>query len=63
MSNIWKDFAEINNMSQDEFFSEVVTSAMAMMSMKLDSEGGSAIKVTKGEYTLMLIDNSKDQQC
>jgi hypothetical protein len=57
MSDIWRDFAKLNNMSKDEFFSEVTLSAMAIMSMKLDASDSNALKITQGKYTLMLIDN------
>lgn len=58
--NIWKDFAKLNGMSEGEFFNEIILVAMAVMSMKLDDEESNAIKITKGNHTLMLIDNDKD---
>ena len=61
MNNIWRDFAKLNNMSQEEFFSEVTLSAMAVMSMKLDDSDSDALKITNGQYTLMLIDNDKER--
>lgn len=57
--NIWKDFAELNGMSESEFFSEVTMTTIAVMSMKLDEGDSNAIKVTQGKYTLMLVDNEK----
>ncbi len=50
--NIWKDFAGINGMSQDEFFDELVTATMAMMSMKLDKSDKNTLIITKGEFRL-----------
>ena len=61
MNSIWRDFAKLNNMSQEEFFSEVTLSAMAVMSMKLDESDSDALKITKGQYTLILIDNDKER--
>ena len=57
--NIWKDFAALNGMSPDEFFSEITLATMSVMSMKLDKSDLEAIKVTRGQYTLVLIDNDK----
>lgn len=58
-NNIWKDFAELNNMTEAEFFNEVTLSTMAAMSMKLDKSDSEALKITRGQYTLILIDNEK----
>ena len=58
-NNIWKDFAELNGMSEDEFFAEVTLSTIAAMSMKLDKSDSEALKITRGQYTLVLIDNDK----
>jgi hypothetical protein len=60
--NIWRDFAQLNDMTEEDFSSEVITSAMAMMSLKLDKSDLPAIKVTKGQYTLMLVDNEKQEK-
>ncbi len=57
--NIWKDFAKLNGMSQEEFSSEIILAAMSVMSLKLDKSDTNCIKITQGEYTLMLIDNDK----
>ena len=57
--NIWKEFAALNGMSPEEFFSEITVAAMSAMSMKLDESNTNCIKITKGNYTLMLIDNDK----
>ena len=57
--NIWRDFAEINGMSQDDFFDEVVRTAIALISNTLDKTDNKAIKITVGEYTLMLINNER----
>lgn len=59
MDNTWRKFAEINGMSQEDFFNEVITTTMAIMSMRLEEQDSNAIKITKGNYTLMLIDNDK----
>ena len=58
--NIWKDFAALNGMSPKEFFNEITLATMSVMSMKLDESDSNAIKITQGQYTLMLIDNDKD---
>jgi len=57
--NIWKDFAKLNGMSQEEFSSEIILAAMSVMSLKLDKSDTNCIKITQGEYTLMLIDGDK----
>lgn len=41
------------------FFDEVITTAMVIMSMKIDEQDSNAIKITKGNLVLMLIDNDK----
>ena len=60
-NNIWRDFAKLNNMTQEEFFSEMVYTTMAMMSLKLDKADSDkdAVQITKGRYTLVLVDNEK----
>ena len=58
--NIWRDFAKLNGMSESEFFSEITTTAMAVLSMKLDKSDSDAMKITQGKYTLMIIDNEKE---
>ena len=60
-NNIWKDFAALNGMSPEEFLSEITLATIAAMSMKLDTQDSNAIKITQGQYTLMLIDNDKEQ--
>lgn len=57
--NIWKDFAQLNGMQPEEFFSEITMAAIAVMSLKLDDAESNGIKVTQGNYTLMLVDNDK----
>lgn len=58
--NIWKDFAQLNGMSQEEFSNEIILAAMSVMSIKLDKEELSkTMQITKGQYTLRLIDNDK----
>jgi len=57
--NIWRDFAEINGMSQDDFFDEVIRTTIALISNTLDKTDNKAIKITVGEYTLMLINNER----
>ena len=59
-NNIWKDFAKLNGMSPEEFLSEITLATIAAMSMKLDAQDSNAIKITQGQYTLMLIDNDKN---
>ena len=58
--NIWKDFAKLNGMSPEEFTSEMTLATIAMLSMKLDESDENALKITRGQYTLMLIDNDKE---
>ena len=50
--NIWREFAALNGLSNDEFFDELVTATMAAMSMKLDNQDKDALIITKGEYQL-----------
>ena len=57
--NIWRDFAEMNGMSQDDFFDEVTRTAIALMSNTLDKTDNNAIKITIDKYTLMLINNER----
>ena len=57
--NIWKQFAALNGMTTDEFFSELTLATISAMSLKLDEQDVNAIKVTQGQYTLMLVDNDK----
>lgn len=57
--NIWKDFARLNGMTPEEFFNEITLATMSVMSMKLDEQDTNAIKVIRGQYTLVLIDNDK----
>lgn len=57
--NIWKDFAKLNGMSQDEFFDELIVATMAAVSMKIDEQNTNAMKITKGDYTLIVVDNTK----
>lgn len=59
--NIWKEFAELNGMSQDEFFNEITLATIAVMSLKIDEQSGDAIKINQGQYTLVLIDNDKQE--
>ena len=62
MNNIWQDFAKLNGMTPLEFSNEIITAAMAVMSMRLDEDktnDTNAMKVTHGGLTLMLVDNSK----
>jgi len=58
-TNIWREFAELNGMTQDEFFDELVTATMAIMSMKLDKQDKDALIVTKGEYQLRFMEINK----
>lgn len=51
-NNIWREFAALNGLSNDEFFDELVTATMAIMSMKLDGQDKDALIITKGEYRL-----------
>ena len=55
--NIWKDFAELNNMSTDEFTNEIVTVAQAVLAMKLNSKGIDGVVITSsqddGDYKLI----------
>ena len=57
--NIWRDFAEINGMLQDDFFDEVTRTTIALLANTLDKTDNKAIKITVGEYTLMLINNER----
>lgn len=57
--NIWRDFAKLNGMSQEEFSNEVILAAMSVMSLKLDKSDTNCIKITQGNYTLMLLDKDK----
>lgn len=57
--NIWRDFAKLNGMSQEEFSSEIILAAMSVMSLKLDKSDTNCIKITQGNYTLMLLDKDK----
>jgi len=50
--NIWREFAILNDLSNDEFFDELVVATMAAMSMKLDKQDKAAFIITKGEYQL-----------
>ena len=59
--NIWKDFAKLNGMTPEEFLSEITLATIVVMSMKLDEQDSNAIKITQGQYTLMLIDNNKER--
>ena len=58
-ANIWQDFAKLNGMNPDEFFDELIVTTMAAASMKIDEQKTNAIKLTKGDYTLIVVDNTK----
>ena len=57
--NIWKDFAQLNGMSQEEFSNEIILAAMSVMSLKLDKGDSNCIKITQGNYVLTLLDKDK----
>ena len=50
--NIWREFAELNGMTQEQFRDEIIVSAMAIMSMMADKDKSKKISVTKGVFTL-----------
>jgi len=50
--NIWREFAELNGMTQEQFRDEIIVSAMAIMSMMAEKDKSKEISVTKGIFTL-----------
>jgi hypothetical protein len=48
--NIWKHFADLNGMTQEEFSAEIITVAQACLAMKLNEADEEAIKITSGQY-------------
>jgi len=50
----WKSFAQINNMSHEEFGKELINTTMAFMEMELDKNKSDEMIVTNGQLNLTL---------
>lgn len=48
--NIWKQFADLNGMTQEDFEAEIITTAQAFLANKLDEAGEQALKITSGQH-------------
>ena len=45
MNNIWKDFAELHGMSPNEFASEILTVAQAILPIQLNEHGAQSMRI------------------
>ena len=45
MNNIWKDFAELHGMSPNEFASEILTVAQAILPIQLNEHGAQSMRL------------------
>ena len=43
--NIWRDFAELNGMSPDEFTNEILLVAQAVLPMQLEQHGAQSMRL------------------
>ena len=44
-NNIWRDFVELNNMTPDDFASEILTVAQAILPMQLEQNGAQSMRL------------------
>ena len=44
-NNIWRYFAELNNMTPDDFASEILTVAQAILPMQLEQNGAQSMRL------------------
>ena len=44
-NNIWRDFAELNNMTPDDFASEILTVAQTILPMQLEKNGAQSMRL------------------
>ena len=44
-NNIWRDFAELNNMTPDDFASEILTVAQAILPMQLEKNVAQSMRL------------------
>ena len=48
--NMWREFATVNNLNQDEFFNEVVDCAQAVLAMKLQEKGLNHVNIYTDQF-------------
>ena len=46
----WQEFAQLNNMSPEEFTDEIIECAQAVLAMKLTRKGKDSITITNGQH-------------
>ena len=47
--NIWKDFADLNGMTPKQFEDEIITTAQAVLAMKLNEAGEDELRIIAGQ--------------
>ena len=48
--NIWREFAALNGMTQKQFEDEIISTAQAVLAMKLNEAGENELKIIAGQY-------------
>ena len=48
----WKAFAELNNMSEEEFTTEILSTAMALCASRIEKEEADTMVFKSGGYVL-----------
>ena len=48
--NKWREFAELNNMTTEDFENEVIDAAQAVLAMHLDKSGGDEVTITNSQH-------------
>ena len=64
-NNIWRDFAELNNMTPDDFASEILTAAQAVLPTQLQQHGAQSMRLESEQlgkrYTLVFSEIKEDK--
>jgi flavorubredoxin len=48
--NIWQEFAALNRMTQKQFEDEIISTAQAVLAMKLNEDGEDELKIIAGQH-------------
>ena len=63
MTNInLKQFAQLNNLSEDEFKKEIYTTCMAIMSMEMEKNNSAEMIINNGNYILSCKITKRDKK-
>lgn len=49
IENIWRDFANINGMTTDEFSKELILTVQAVLAMQLNKKGCDMVRITSNQ--------------